>query len=253
MRTPRSLLTLTPVLGALLLAPAASAQAGQPCPSTLNPPALSFETCQMVGGGTIASGGRVVSDPLGDTSLSCGAFDIFNQDTFDQHAARWYDESGDLTRRHIYDHYTFGQWSNPLTGAVVPYTMTTVENDELAIPGDFNSATSTYTGEAVFHAGTGTPVLFGQRPDSDQLRRQRPLRLLGAQRPQPVHLRERSGGVRPDLRRARRVEDSHVPDAQRRVNAAGPPQAHEPRARRPRFFAQTTPLATTQLWARGAT
>jgi hypothetical protein len=61
MRTPPSLLILAPILGLLLLAPAASAQASQPCPSTLNPPALPFETCQAVGGGTIASGSRVVS------------------------------------------------------------------------------------------------------------------------------------------------------------------------------------------------
>ncbi len=42
MRTRRSLLILAPMLGLLLLAPAASAQTGQPCPSTLNSPALSL-------------------------------------------------------------------------------------------------------------------------------------------------------------------------------------------------------------------
>jgi hypothetical protein len=44
MRISQSVRILTPMLGALMLAPAASAQAGQPCPSTLNPPPLSFET-----------------------------------------------------------------------------------------------------------------------------------------------------------------------------------------------------------------
>jgi hypothetical protein len=165
MRIPRSIVILTPVLGALMLAPAASAQAGQPCPSTLNPPPLSFETCQTVGGGTIASGSRVVSDPLADQFITCGsgagAFDIYNQDTYDQHATRWYDQNGNLTRRHIYDHYTFGQWSNPLAGTVVPYTQTTVENDEYAIPGNMSSGTATFTGETMFHDGTGAPVLWG--------------------------------------------------------------------------------------------
>jgi len=167
MRTRRSLLMMVPVVGLrlVLLAPAASAQAGQPCPSTLNPPALSFETCQAVGGGTIASGSRVVSDALRDTGIICGsggdAFDIFNQDTFDQHATRWCDQNGNLIRRHIYDHYTFAQWSNPLTGAVVPYTQTTVETDVFAIPGDLNSETATFMGETMFHDGTGAPVLFG--------------------------------------------------------------------------------------------
>ena len=165
MRIHRSLLAVVPVLGLLLFVPAASAQAGQPCPSTLNPPALSFETCQTVGGGTIASGSRVVSDPLADDLITCGtgagAFDIFNQDTYDQHATRWYDQNGNLTRRHIYDHYTFGQWSNPLTGAVVPYTQTAVEDDLYAIPGDTSSGTATFTGETMFHDGTGAPILWG--------------------------------------------------------------------------------------------
>jgi hypothetical protein len=132
----------------------------------LNPPALAFETCQTVGGGTIASGSRVVSDPLADTGITCGsgasAFDIYNEDTFDQHATRWYDQNGNLTRRHIYDHYTFGQVSNPLAGTVVLYTQTTIENDEYTTPGDVNSGTATFTGSNMFHTpGTGTPVLWG--------------------------------------------------------------------------------------------
>jgi hypothetical protein len=163
MRTPPSLLILAPILGLLLLAPAASAQGGQPCPSTLNPPALSFETCQTVGGGTIASGSRVVS--YGPTDMGpCptdGSFDVFDQGTFNQHATRWYDQRGNLTRRRLYQHWTFGQWSNPLAGTAVPYTQTSVENDEYAIPGDMSSGTATFTGENMFHDGTGAPVLFG--------------------------------------------------------------------------------------------
>jgi hypothetical protein len=163
MRIPRTLLALTPVLGLWVLAPSASAAAGQPCPSTLNPPPLSFETCQTVGGGTIASGSRVVSDPFADQGpcLTDASFDVFNQDTFDQHATRWYHQNGNLTRRHVYDHYTFGQWSNPLAGTVVPYTQTTIEDDEYAIPGDMSSGTATMTGENVFRVGTGAPILFG--------------------------------------------------------------------------------------------
>ena len=165
MRILRSLLIITPMLGVLTLVPDASAQSGQPCPSTLNPPPPSFETCQTVGGGTIASGSRVASDPLADQFITCGtganAFDIYNQDTFDQHATRWYDQNGNLTRRHIYDHYTFGQWSNPLAGTVVPYTQTTIEDDQYTIPGDMSSGTATFTGENVYHDGTGAPVLFG--------------------------------------------------------------------------------------------
>jgi hypothetical protein len=163
MRIAKTLLVLSPVLGLLLLAQAASAQSGQPCPSTLNPPPPSFETCQTLGGGTIASGSRVVS--YGPTDQGpCptnAAFDVFDQGTFDQHATRWYDQNGNLTRRHIYDHYTFGQWSNPVAGTVVPYTQTTVENDAFAIPGDMSSGTATFTGENMYRVGAGAPLLFG--------------------------------------------------------------------------------------------
>jgi hypothetical protein len=163
MQLRRSILILTPVLGALALAPAASAQAGQPCASTLNPPPPSFEACQTVGGGTIASGSRSVSyGPIDQGPCPTDAsFDVFDQGAYDQHATRWYDRNGDLTRRHIYDQYTFGQWSNPIAGLVVPYTQTTVEDDEYAIPGDMSSGTATFTGENVYRVATGAPLLFG--------------------------------------------------------------------------------------------
>jgi hypothetical protein len=131
----------------------------------LNPPPPSFETCSAVGAGTICDGARTETNDLTDTGITCGsgasAFDIFDQSALNQHATRWYDQSGNLTRRHIDDHYTFGQWSNPLTAATVTYTQTSNELDVLAVPGDFNSATTTYTGENVYHNETGAPVLFG--------------------------------------------------------------------------------------------
>src|SRR5262249_10825795 len=138
MRTRRSLPILAPILGLLLLAPAASAQAGQPCPSTLNPPVLPFETCQTVGVGTIASGSRAASAGRGNRGPppTNARFDVCDEGSYAQHAPRWYDQNGTLTRRHIYDHWTFGQWSNPLAGAAVPYTQTMIENDEYAIPGN---------------------------------------------------------------------------------------------------------------------
>lgn len=163
MHLPRSLLLLTPVLGLLMLAPGASAQAGQPCPSTLNPPPPSFETCQTVGGGTIASGSRDLSYGPMDMGpcVTNAAFDVFDQGTYEQHAMRWYDQNRNLTRRRLFQHWTFGQYSNPLAGTVVPYTQTSVEEDLYAIPGDMNSGTATITGEQVFHDRTGAPIVFG--------------------------------------------------------------------------------------------
>ena len=40
-----------------------------------------------------------------------------------------------------------GQFSNPLTGAVIPHRQTTNLVDVLAVPGDFDSATETTTGQ----------------------------------------------------------------------------------------------------------
>src|SRR5262249_25355853 len=78
-----------------------------------------------------------------------GAFDIFDQGIHNQHAIRFYSAAGDLTKRVIYDQY-FSQFTNPLTGAAIPYTQHNTTTDILAVPGDFTSATETTTGEANF-------------------------------------------------------------------------------------------------------
>jgi len=78
-----------------------------------------------------------------------GALDIFDQGTHNRHAIRVYDAAGDLTRHVIYDQY-FSQFSNPLTGAAVPYTQHNTTTDILAVPRDFTSATETITGEVNF-------------------------------------------------------------------------------------------------------
>jgi hypothetical protein len=65
-----------------------------------------------------------------------------------------------LTRRRLHDNYTFGEWSNPLTGKVVSYTQNNLITDVLAVPGDFTSSTQTVTGENIYRAGTGAPVFI---------------------------------------------------------------------------------------------
>src|SRR5215472_12504207 len=112
-------------LATLLLASAGPAAAGQPVTGTLTPPPPSFETCKTVGDGFICEGARTLSYGPDDTGIVCGsgagAFDIFDQGTHNQHAIRFYNTDGNLTRRVIYDQY-FSQFSNPLTGAAVPYS-----------------------------------------------------------------------------------------------------------------------------------
>jgi hypothetical protein len=165
MRQLRRAFLVLGLLGILAVIPHRSAFAGQVIdPSTLNPPPPSFETCMATGNGAICKGARTQSYGPTDTGIVCGsgptAFDIFDQGAFDQHAIRYYDQNGNLTRRAIYDNYAFGQWSNPLSGAVVSYKQVTNETDVLAVPGDFNSATSTYTGQNIYRAGHGAPVLI---------------------------------------------------------------------------------------------
>jgi hypothetical protein len=135
--------------------PAAAQQA-------LNPPPLSFETCKTVGNGTICQGDRTQSYGPVDAGIVCGsgasAFDVFDSATFDQGAKRYYDQNGNLTRRVIHENYSSGQFSNPLTGAVVPYTQHDNITDVLAVPGDISSATRTFTGENIFKPAHGAPV-----------------------------------------------------------------------------------------------
>jgi hypothetical protein len=140
---------LTGLLG--VLTPIPASLAAQQATQTLNPPPPSFETCKAVGGGTICQGARTESYGPVDTGIVCGsgtsAFDIFDQATFNQRAIRYYDQNGNLTRRVIHEDYTSAEFSNPLTGAAVPYTQHNTTTDVLAVPGDLSSATETTTGE----------------------------------------------------------------------------------------------------------
>jgi len=129
---------------------------------TLNPPPPPFLTCKTVGNGTICQGSRTFSYGPDDTGIVCGsganAFDIYDSATNNQDAIRYYDQNGNLTRRVIHETYSFGQFSNPQTGAVVPYTQHDTITGVLAVPGDFNSATETNVGENIFKPAHGAPV-----------------------------------------------------------------------------------------------
>ena len=167
------------ITGALMLVPAGTA--GQPVTQTLNPPAPSYYTCKAVGQGTICQGNPPTESfgPI-DTAIEgnpivCGsgasAFDVFDTATDELTARRIYDANGNLVRRVLRDDYTFGEFSNPLTGATVPYDQSDIRTDVFAIPGDLSSATETTTWNIHFHAaGAGAPVFVNtgrtvQAPD----------------------------------------------------------------------------------------
>jgi len=158
-------------LATFTLASAAPAAAGQPVTQTLTPPPPSFETCKTAGNGFICEGARTMTYGPDDAGITCGtgagAVDILDQGTHNQHAIRFYNPAGNLTRRVIYDQY-FSQFSNPLTGAAIPYTQHNTTTDILAAPGDFTSATETTTGQTNFtvpHLGAvllnAGKVMFG--------------------------------------------------------------------------------------------
>ena len=140
-------------LAAFTLASAAPAAAGQPVTQPLTPPPPSFETCKTVGTGFICEGARTLSYGPDDTGIACGsgagAFDIFDQGIHNQHAIRFYNTAGDLTRLTRYDQF-FSQWTNPLTGAAVPYTQHNTTTDIPDVPGDLAQSTETTRGEVNF-------------------------------------------------------------------------------------------------------
>jgi hypothetical protein len=151
--------------GALILV--SPGLAGQPVTQTLNPPPPSYETCKAVGDGTICQGTTTFSYGPIDTAdegppLVCGSgagtFDVFDSEVGNSLARRIYDANGNLVRRMRYDQVTQGQNSNPLTGAVVPYTSTLTNIDVLAVPGDLGSTTLTTTGEFIVRPPRGAPV-----------------------------------------------------------------------------------------------
>jgi hypothetical protein len=145
-------IVIAALLGLLTLVQ--SAIAGQPVTQTLTPAPLPFYTCKAVGNGTICEGSRTfVEDPY-DTEIVCGsganAFDIWDQGTVEQIATRYYDADGNLTLRRVHEFWRPGQFSNPVTGAAIPYRQTTNITDVLAVPGDLGSATTTTTGQNNF-------------------------------------------------------------------------------------------------------
>src|SRR4051812_4400270 len=71
-----------------------------------------------------------------------------------------YDRDGNLTRRELHERFTTSAWSNPLTGASLPYTQNNVTTNLLAVPGDFDSATETIRGEVIIHGQTAAPAFI---------------------------------------------------------------------------------------------
>ena len=154
------------IVGAICaVALVSAAQAAPPAADELTPPPPPFLTCKAVGAGTICEGTiHLVKESEEQPELVCGsgadAFTIYDQGDIYQRATRWYDADGNLTRRIIHERWAPAWWSNPLNGEIVPYTQNSVITTELAVPGDFGSATETTVGENIYtDPETGKKVL----------------------------------------------------------------------------------------------
>jgi hypothetical protein len=139
----------------LALAPQASASPGQGATPTLNPPPfVEPVSCKAVGNGTICMGDRTFHEDNVDTGLTCGsgatAFNPVDQSFADEQYTLYYDQAGNLTRFTFHDNWYSAQWVNPQSGTAVPYTQTDNYDNQLAVPGDFGTKTTTHTGEAIF-------------------------------------------------------------------------------------------------------
>ena len=133
----------------------AVAMVGYANAASLTPPPPDFERCHSGGGGTICEGNVVFAGGIEGTGIMCGvgadAFEIFDHNgRVYEHATRWYDADGNLTRRQIKDAWLDSEWTNPLTGNAVSYRQSNVVTDVLAIPGDLGSARETTTGVVNF-------------------------------------------------------------------------------------------------------
>jgi hypothetical protein len=153
------------VTGAAAVALTPAVLAGQPVIQPLNPPPPPWQPCKAVGDGTICEGNNIESYGPVDTGIVCGsgpsAFHIFDAGTDDYSVWKKFDSDGNLVRRVFHDHYTFGEFSNPLNGSAVPYTQTDTRFDVLAVPGDLGSVTETTTWGSHLHLpGAGAPVFW---------------------------------------------------------------------------------------------
>jgi hypothetical protein len=143
------LVLVAAAVGALVIAPGASA--APPAPQDLNPPPPDFLTCKPLGARTICTGILTeIKDSEPQPELVCGSgpdsFVIHDNARLDARVTRWYNADGDLTKRVIHERWSSSFWSNPLSGKIVPYHQIDKITTELAVPGDFDSATETTVG-----------------------------------------------------------------------------------------------------------
>lgn len=166
MKSPNCLHLFLVVLVPLIVFTPQAMFAGQPVdPSTLNPPPPpEFNpVCEKDGAQTICT--VQFSDPpfAGGSGVICGtgpnAYEVFQFQNRTVQGLRYYDQNGNLTRRHFHEVDT-GTLSNPRTHTAVSFSARGNTLHDLSIPGDINSGTQILTGEfRVYRPQGGTVIL----------------------------------------------------------------------------------------------
>ena len=139
--------------------------AGQPVdPSTLIPPPNPLTTvCEKDGNQTICT--VQFSDPpfAGGSGVICGtgptAYEVFQFQNRSVIGKRYYDQNGNLTRRHFRETLS-GTFSNPLTHTAVSFDGKDTRLHDLTIPGDSSTGTVMVTGSFRIYPAKGGTVLF---------------------------------------------------------------------------------------------
>jgi hypothetical protein len=129
-------------------------------PSTLNPapPDYVNATCVTGAGGVVCdlafSDDPVVNEPSGFVCAGTELDISLNRSVVGK---RYYDQNGDLTRRHFREDVS-GTFANPDTGESVPWTQNDTVVHDLAVPGDLGTGTvkSSGLGTRIWLPGGGT-------------------------------------------------------------------------------------------------
>ena len=133
-------------------------------PSTLNPPPPpQFNpVCKAVGSGTICTIEFIETHGPEPMGLICGtgsnSFEVISSDTRTVTGRRYYDQNGDLTRRHFREVFV-GTLTNPLTGASLDFVQADTILHDLAVAGDVNTGTEAITGSTRVSRPQGGVVL----------------------------------------------------------------------------------------------
>ena len=148
-----------------LFAGGSQALASEPVdPSTLNPPVPpEFNpVCERVGNQTICE--VQFSDPpfAGGSGVICGsgpnAFEVFQFQNRSVRGKRYYDQDGNLLRRH-YREYFDGTLVNPINHKAVAYSGSDTVMNDLAVPGQIDSGTTAVTGSVRIFLGQGNGTM----------------------------------------------------------------------------------------------